>query len=541
MSVPSLAPAILERRRPEYYLERELQEQENNLTPTLYRVEQELAFRSYYEYMQFTWRSVETRDFVPNWHIECLAEHLEAVVAGEIRRLLVNMPPRHTKSSAISVFLCPWAWLHRPELQFLYASYAQNLATRDSIKARRVIGGYKTRDLLDLYVNETGERPFELTTDQNTKTRFENNYNGYRLSTSVDGVATGDGGDIICVDDPHNVKEGESEKKRENTVRWWRETMQSRLNDPKTGAFIVVGQRIHAKDTSGYIIANQMRDEGGEIIDLSRRDLQPWVHLCFPARYETGEDAVTSVNTLNEWEDPREEEGEPLYPGRYDDDELTQLEKDLGSYAGAAQLQQRPSPRQGGIFKVDKLVPVRIIPNIHVRRCVRYWDKAGSEQDGDYSAGVLMCEMVPEWEGPRWIIADVVRGQWSAHKREVRIEQAAHDDRDKYGEERAEIWLEQEPGSGGKESAQNTILNLAGFRVHAETVSGQGNKEVRAGPCAAQVEARNVGYLGGAHWVGDFLDELLGFPNAEHDDIVDGVSGAFNKLRGKQKKRGGAW
>ena len=136
------------------------------------------------------------------------------------------------KSSGVSVHLAPYAWIDRPGLQFLYMSYAANLAIRDSVKARRVIES-------PWYQANWGDR-YRLTGDQNTKTRFDNTEQGYRLATSVTGQLTGDGGDIVVIDDPHNVMEGESEANREQVLALWDEALPTRLNNPQQDAFIVV-------------------------------------------------------------------------------------------------------------------------------------------------------------------------------------------------------------------------------------------------------------------------------------------------------------
>lgn len=156
-------------------------------------------------------------------------------------------------------------------------------------------------------------------------------------------------------------------------------------------------------------------------------------------------------------------------------------------------------------------------------RAVRYWDKAGTADGGDYSAGVLMIQA----DTGLWCVAHVVRGQWSALQRETVILETARSDRAALGGMPYSVWVEQEPGSGGKESAQNTVIRLAGFDAHAEPVTG--DKLSRARPFAAQVEAGNVLIVEG-DWNRAYLDELHGFPEAKFDDQVDASSGAFNKL-----------
>jgi hypothetical protein len=148
--------------------------------------------------------------FVDGFHIGAVIEHLEGISAGQIRNLLVNVPPRHMKSLLVSVFWPAWEWTRWPERRWLFSSYAAQLSIRDSIKCRRLIESpwYQTR----------WRDRFALASDQNAKCRFDNSRSGYRLSTSVGGAATGEGGDRIICDDPHNVQEAESDSVRKGTL-----------------------------------------------------------------------------------------------------------------------------------------------------------------------------------------------------------------------------------------------------------------------------------------------------------------------------------
>ena len=222
--------------------------------------------RSLKEFTKRAWPTIEPgREFYDNWHIDAISEHLQAVVEGDIKRLIINIPPRHMKSISVAVALPAWTWTIQPEKRFLFASYAGSLSIRDSVKCRRLIDSKWYKD----HFGHT----FKLTSDQNQKQRFENDQTGQRIATSVDGALTGEGGDIIVVDDPHNVREAESSTVREGVLEWWDQAMQTRLNDPKTGAFIIIMQRVHENDLTGHILGNEYN---------------AWDHLCLPARYEVG-------------------------------------------------------------------------------------------------------------------------------------------------------------------------------------------------------------------------------------------------------------
>lgn len=316
------------------------------------------------DFVRGGWKYIDPNPYVHGWHIDAVAEHLQAVVDGDIRRLVINIPPRTSKSSIVSVAFPAWTWAQPisthtsgPGVQFLFASYAQSLSIRDSTKCRRLIDS-------PWYKERWADR-IQLTSDQATKIRFDNKQGGYRLATSVGGALTGEGGAIIVVDDPHNAIEMESDLVRQNTLDWWDNSLSTRLNNPKKGAFIVIMQRLHEEDLTGHILSRNVGD---------------WTHLCLPMRYEWNRHSVTSIG----WNDPRglddqgeplvlvdstgaryardsaaqtvldeEKEGQLLTPDRFGPDEIRILESQLGPYQSAGQLQQRPEPKGGGIFKRD--------------------------------------------------------------------------------------------------------------------------------------------------------------------------------------------
>ena len=282
-------------------------------------------------FVKEAWHIIEPgTPFVPGWHLDAIAEHLQAVIEGDIKRLLVNMPPRHGKSSFISTLIHPWSWMHNPSLRWLCASYALNLATRDNLKCRRII---KSRWFQARYGHL-----FVLTKDQDAKMKFENDKSGYRQAVSVGAAGTtGEGGDILVIDDPHPIEQKRSDMKREAVLDWFLNTWSSRLNDEASGAMIVVGQRIHTQDVSGLIIEGAA---GGE-----------WVHLNLPAEYEAGSPCRTYFPSGKVWEDPRTEEGELLWEERFPRPVIEQKKRIHGPLGFAAIYQQRPVPAGGNIYK----------------------------------------------------------------------------------------------------------------------------------------------------------------------------------------------
>lgn len=293
-----------------------------------YDAEESLA-----HFLRVGWRYIDPAPFVDGWVIDALAEHLQAVCDGEIRNLVINIPPRSLKSTLASVSFPAWVWAQRydthtsgPGVKFLHASYADKLSVRDSVRCRRIIES-------KWYQGLWGDR-FSLSRDQNAKHRFSNDKGGERLITSIGAGVTGEGGDIIIVDDPNAANEIESEATIESVLEWWDGTMPTRRNDPKRSAVIVIQQRLGEQDLTGHILEKSV----GE-----------WTHLCLPMRFERDRAIVTAVG----WEDPRTEEGELLWPERFGFEEIVTLERSLGPWRSAGQLQQRPEPKGGGIIKRD--------------------------------------------------------------------------------------------------------------------------------------------------------------------------------------------
>ena len=286
---------------------------------------------SLYVFLRNAWKYIDPSTWRDGWPIEAVAEHLQAVVDGEIRRLIINIPPRMGKSSITSVALPAWTWAQSnkgptsgPGVQFLHASYANQLSLRDSVKCRRLLES-------PWYQGLWGHR-FKLNSDQNTKSRFSNDQGGERLITSIGAAVTGEGGSIIVVDDPNAANEAFSDATIQTTIDWWDGTMSTRLNDAKTGAYIIIQQRLAEDDLTGHILS---------------KDMGEWTHLCLPMKYERDRAKATVIG----WSDPREDEGELLWPERFGEKEVKALESALGPFSAAGQLQQRPEPAGGGVIK----------------------------------------------------------------------------------------------------------------------------------------------------------------------------------------------
>lgn len=452
----------------------------------------ELATRSMKEFVTQAWPHIEPETPLAwNWHLDGLALHLEAMQRKEVRQLLVNVPPGTMKSLFCSVFWPAFVWTTQPWRRFLAASYSEPLAFRDSVKCR------------DLIQSEWYQRnwPTKLRGDDNAKGKYTNHGGGWRMATSVEGRGTGEHPDFIIVDDPHNAREAISDAKREAAWDWWTGTMASR-GVSRAVCHLVIMQRLHTKDFSGHIMNKGTFD-----------------HICLPMRFEPGRMKPTSLG----WMDPRKTEGELLWPSLFPDKIVTGLEMEMGPYHAAGQLQQRPAPRGGGLFKREWMNLILPEPPRDLVSVIRYWDKAGTKDGtGAQTAGALVGRRT----NGRFVILHIITGRWNAVEREEIIAATAIMDRKNYPG--TVIWTEQEPGSGGKESAEATIINLAGFTVWADKVTK--SKECRADPLACQFAAHNVEILAGP-WTEEFIDEAEIFPNGRCKDQVDAAGGALNKLR----------
>jgi predicted phage terminase large subunit-like protein len=479
------------------------------------------------DFIAASWRLVEPMAFQSNWHIEAICEHLEAVADRQITRgLLINMPPRHMKSLGANVFFPAWTWAQDPNpendadypfqvrrnsgrgpgVKFMHLSYESTLAIRDGVKCRQIIASP--------WYQRLWRHRFQLRDDQNQKNRFDNLWGGHRIATSEGGVITGEGADIIVFDDPHNVRAigGASDVAREKTLRFWDESMPSRLNDQEHGVFIVIMQRVHERDLSGHILQRELG----------------WTHLCLPAVYESNHPFPMRTSLIRKatgkvWADPRQE-GEPLWPERFSLEGLQRMAKDetMSSHVSAGQLQQRPTAREGGLFKREWFDnPVKFLANRDRLRLVRAWDLAGTSHktNADWTVGVLMGR--DTLTGILYIL-DVVRGRWSPAEVERKVYSMAMLD----GPE-TRIRIPQDPGAAGKFAAHHLAAMLQGYSIATEREDG--SKESRADPLAAQCEHGLVKLVEG-QWNQVFVDELCAFPNGSHDDQVDAASAAFRTL-----------
>jgi hypothetical protein len=399
-----------------------------------------------------------------------------------------------------------WEWIERPEQKFLCASYSGNLSIRDNLKARRLIQSP--------WYQERWAHRFKLTGDQNQKQRFENDATGYRLATSVGGTATGEGGSRLLLDDPHGAQDAQSDVMRESTLDWFDQVWSTRLNNPKADAMVTVMQRLHEKDISGHIL----QDIGG------------WEHICIPAEYDG---VRRRTVTLGEY-DPRTVKGQLICPERFGPDEIARLKQALGTYGASGQLQQDPTPAEGGLLDCKHF---KLWPTARRRPALEFvlqsYDCAFTEKTtGDPTACTVWG--VFTYEGARQVM---LLDAWDEHLGYPALRaRALQDWAAEYGADAA-------PGPGvpvpgrrpdralieAKASGQSLLQDLraAGVPVLAYN-PGSADKVARAHQAAPVLEqgvvwipesAKNPGQP--ASWAAKFLRQLGRFPVAEHDDYVD--------------------
>ena len=463
-----------------------------------------------------------------NWHIDAIAEHLEAVVDDEILKILINIPIRCMKSLIVSVFFPAWVWTWKPTFKFLTASYAQNLATRDARKTRVLIHSR--------WYQERWGDVFNLAFDQNLKMRYENNWGGYRIAlpSGSSGSGTGEGGDVRISDDPQNAKKIHSQAQRDSDTEWHQEVWAGRVQDPETPREIICMQRLHELDLSGFCL----REYGDD-----------YVHLMLPMEYDPNRHCVTvpvgktksGQKRKKAFEDPRSEDGELLWPDRFSKNAVRRLSKSLGSYGASGQLQQNPSPTEGGIFKRwwwgfwyprDADPPAQVftkgpkgelighrqkpLPPVFDQK-VQSWDMAfKNTKESAYVAGQAWYRRMAD---------AFLMGQHREKMEFPETVKAVIDFSEDWPETSAKYVEDKANGPAVMATLRNRIPGLI-------AVDPEGDKIARAHAVTPYVESGNI-WLPHPHlfpWVQALIDECAKFPTGTYADQVDALTQALNRL-----------
>jgi predicted phage terminase large subunit-like protein len=409
-------------------------------------------------------------------HIVRIAEAVQGLIDNQYDRLIITMPPRHSKTQSTTVRLAAY-WLENyPTDGVMITSYNERMARRFSRMARTI---YFERNKKD--------------NDKSSSDEWITGSGGVCMARGSGNPATGQGFSLIIADDViKSREEAESQLIREKQWDWWTSDVLSRLEP--NGKAIIVATRWHPDDLIGRVI---------------EAEPDTWHVLDLPAICDDKDDPLGR------------EVGEALWPERYDTEALLRLKNVMGDYQFEALYQCNPTPRQGAMFKINNLNLVEALPN-DIIKTVRAWDLASTQDDGDYSCGLKMSLD----KNNNIYITDVVRGQWGVDERDKVIKQTCDLDG------RVPQIFPSDPGAAGKSQINYLFRMLSGHNL--VKVVPTGKKEIRAEPIAAQINVGNV-YLLKADWNKNFIDELRQFPLGKHDDQVDCLSDAFNNIFNARK------
>ena len=477
-----------------------------------------------YEFVQYFWPVLEpVTPFVGGWALEAMCVHLEAITNGHIQKLLINVPPGFMKSLLVDVFWPAWEWAcGLGGMRYVTFSYTASLTERDNGRFRDLLRSPEYQIIWgdSFKMMKAGE------------TKVSNDRTGWKLATSIGGVGTGERGDRVHLDDPHNVKESESQTVRDETVRWFREGMQNRLNDAQRSVIVVIMQRVHDADVSGCIIDKQMGYE----------------HLMIPMEFDPARRCQTSIG----WVDPRKEAGELAWPERFPRHVIDAFKRDLGAFAYSAQYQQAPVPRGGGIIKRDQWQLYDVdqhggkYPSFEY--VVASLDTAYTEkQENDPSAltiwgwykvdGRPRVILVHSWR--KWLEMHGAKGAMDRLEGEteaawMRRTQA------KWGLCEWAIWscrrwkvdvLLIEAKAAGITAAQEIKRELWATENWAiRLIDPKGDKVART-HAVQPVWANGLIYAPNKEWADLVIDEMMAFPKGVHDDLHDTATQAIKHMR----------
>jgi predicted phage terminase large subunit-like protein len=452
------------------------------------RVVEAILRADFYSFIQAIFPLVSPNDLLMrNWHLEAMAYALTRVLKGDIRRLLITVPPRSLKSICASVAFPAFALGHNPQLRFICASYAENLAFAHSRSCRDVMRS-------QLYQRLFPDTQIELGRDNQME--FTTTRKGFRLSTSVGGTLTGRGGNFVIIDDPMKAQDTFSESARENVKEWYSHTLLSRLDNKVEDAIVLVMQRLHVDDLAGHLL------EQGD-----------WTHLNLHAIAESEHDVPISPGRLH-----HRSPGDLLHADREPQSVLDEAMSEMGSMAFAAQYQQEPVTEDGNLvkwswFRFYDQVPQRMSGD----KIIISWDTALSEKElASYSVAVVV-----QVRGETVHVLDVIRERLEypeLRRKAIALHRQWRNICDGYS------LLIENKGSG-----MGLIQDLEREHIHAIAINPEGDKIMRMNNQTGRIEAGSVLLPRRAPWLEDFRQELCAFPGGRHNDQVDAFSQALNR------------
>lgn len=453
----------------------------------------------------WAFRQYVYEDFLRGWWQHDLSLHLMSFWRAMNRRqrpvLLIMAPPQHGKTKSVLDF-AGWALgqstsVASSGLKVMYTSFSRDLCQDANAQSQRLLDNPRyirvfPRTRLVPRGREGEEGARRTSSQLDIVNAHGSPTNSFFRCTTVGGQINGKGFHLGIIDDPlKGFEAAHSLTIRDKTWGWMMNDFFTRFD--KYAGIIFIMTRWHVDDPIG-------------------RWIEHFPHV-----------KVVKYPAIAIEDEPYRKKGEPLFPEHKPLDFLLERKLGMSEPQFEALYQQSPYVVGGGMFPIERIEVIDYVPRDKIRRSIRYWDKAGTEDGGAWTAGVLMHHMVDD----TYIIEDVVRGQWASLEREQIILRTSR--LDKTFCKLYDIWIEQEPGSGGKESAENTVRMLRGFTVYTDKVTDP--KEVRADPYSAQVQHGNIKVVAGP-WVRGFLEEHENFPSGKTKDRVDATAGAFNKLTG---------
>src|ERR1700731_3657172 len=467
-------------------------------------------------YIREAWHVVEPSTvYLENWHMDLIAEHLEAVTAGQIKRLLINMPPRYAKSTCVSIMWPTWVWArepfpgkpHNPALEgpgtrWIFASYADELRTKHSLDRRKLLQSdwYRAR----------WPKPAELTSDQNVKTLFSNSSSGVMLVTTMSGAAIGVGGSYVVLDDPHKTKEEAQGAEIQAQVRAYSDTFAPRHDDKKQGVTVIVMQRINDNDLSAHVLKTVEEE---------------YVHLKIEAE-ATGHQVFSFPRS------PRvftREPGDLLWESREGPFEIRRQKAVMGKWKYAAQYQQDPIPEGGAIFQrewfshrfhLDKDTGIPL--GAKLRMVIQSWDTAAKKKESnDYWACTTWGLVAGEDSRIRMLDRTMDRMEYVEGRQKVK---------DQYAKWHPTTAVLEDSSSG---TAIVSDLRRTGIPLLPISPAGP-DKEANARAVSPMFEAGMILLPDDAEWADDYIESMTRFPKGQHDDDVGSTSQALNYLRRRQ-------
>ena len=508
----------------------ELQGKQIDVEATLRLIEIADAEESLSEFIRQAWHVIEPgQPYVHGWHIDFLCEHLEAITRGEevdgkpYNRLLVNVPPGTMKSLIVNVFWPAWEWgpCNMPHLRYVCAAHkVENLSARDSRRMRQLVTS-------EWYKERWGDR-VQIAKDQNEKLNFHNEAGGFRIATAITSL-TGIRGDRVVIDDPHSVDSAGSEPQREAEVTTFLEAIPTRLNNPETSAIVVIMQRLHENDISGVILDKQLGYD----------------HIMLPMRY----DPARAHTTMLGYEDPRDEDGELLFPERFPLHVVERDERAMGPYAVAGQFQQEPTPRGGGVIKRDwwqlwerdAFPPVEyVIASLDTA----YTTKSSNDFSaltvwGVFSGGDQVAQATRTVSQGGEVVSMIRRSYSEEHPKLIlmhawQVQLELHELVEKVAQSMRRMKVDKlliENKAAGHSVAQE-IRRLYGHEDWAvQLVDPKGQDKLARLYSVQHLFAEGLIYAPDRAWADMVINQCSVFPKGKHDDLVDTVSMAVRHIR----------